>query len=103
MRISDWSSDVCSSDLMGVANAIRACLRSSDKICRWGGAEFLVVLRNCDQGNAESIAETVRQTVEGAALAFNGAPIPVTVRLGVATLGSGQTGADLFAAADAAL
>lgn len=89
--------------LMGVANAIRACLRSSDTICRWGGEEFLVVLRNCDQANAERIAETVRQTVEGASFAFNGEPIPVTVSLGVARLGPGQTAADLFAAADAAL
>jgi diguanylate cyclase (GGDEF)-like protein len=89
--------------LVGVANAIRACLRSSDTICRWGGEEFLVLLRNCDIVNAERIAETVRQTVEGAAFSFNGTPIPVTVSLGIAALGPGQTTGDLFADADAAL
>jgi diguanylate cyclase (GGDEF)-like protein len=61
--------------LRGIGNAMRACLRSSDIICRWGGDEFLVALRNCDLSNAERLAEAMRQTVEGAAFAFEGTEI----------------------------
>ncbi len=89
--------------LCGVANAMRASLRSSDIICRWGGEEFLVALRSCNLGNAERIAETIRQTVAGAAFAFEGRTIPVTVSLGVAVLRPGETPESLVARADAAL
>ena len=89
--------------LSGVANAMRASLRSSDIICRWGGEEFLVALRNCDLGNAERIAETIRQTVAGAAFTFEGRAIPVTVSLGVAMLRGGETADSLVARADTAL
>lgn len=89
--------------LCGVANAMRASLRSSDIVCRWGGEEFLVALRNCDLGNAERIAETIRQTVAGAAFAFEGQTVPVTVSLGVAVLKGGETTENLVARADAAL
>src|SRR3546814_1072708 len=41
MRISDWSSDVCSSDLTGV-DAHRAGLRSDDRVC---DAEREIVMR----------------------------------------------------------
>ncbi|WP_370152959.1 diguanylate cyclase [Ferrovibrio sp.] len=89
--------------LCGVANAMRASLRSSDTICRWGGEEFLVMLRNCDLHNAARIAETIRQTVEQAAFDYNGRAIPVTVSLGVARLLPGQGVDDLVGDADAAL
>ena len=62
--------------LSGVANAIRASLRASDIICRWGGDEFQVALRNCDLVNAERVAETIRQTVENAGFSFEGRAMP---------------------------
>ena len=82
--------------LGGVANAIRASLRSSDTICRWSSEEFLVLLRLCDLANAERLAETVRQTVEGAGFAFAGQPVPVTVSIGVATLAPGRGARELY-------
>lgn len=89
--------------LCGVGNAMRASLRSSDIICRWGGDEFLVALRNCDLSNAERLAEAMRQTVAGADFTFNGVSIPVTVSLGVAVLRPDESGEDLVVRADAAM
>lgn len=89
--------------LSGVANAMRASLRSSDIICRWGGEEFLVALRNCDLVDAERIAETIRQTVANADFTFEGQPIPTTVSLGVAKLRPGESVEDLIGRADSAL
>lgn len=89
--------------LRGVANAMRASVRSSDIVCRWGGDEFLAVLRNCDQAHAERIAEAVRQTVEGAGFAVDGRSIPVTVSLGVGRLLPDDAAEEVVARADAAL
>ncbi|HLT77372.1 MAG TPA: sensor domain-containing diguanylate cyclase [Ferrovibrio sp.] len=89
--------------LCGVGNAMRACLRSSDIICRWGGDEFIVALRNCDLHNAERLAETMRQTIAGAAFPYEGTPITVTVSLGVAVLQGEESAQDLVIRADAAM
>lgn len=89
--------------LCGVANAIRASLRTSDIICRWGGDEFQVALRNCDLANAERVAETIRQTVENAGFSFEGRSIPATVSVGVAVLKPGEDMQGLTGRADAAL
>lgn len=89
--------------LCGVANAMRASLRSSDIICRWGGEEFLVALRNCDLANAERIAETIRQTVAQADFTFEGRIIPATVSIGVAKLEPEEDAEGLISRADAAL
>lgn len=89
--------------LCGIGNAMRASLRSSDIICRWGGDEFLVALRNCDLANAERLAETMRQTVAGAAFTYEGTSIPVTVSLGVAVLRPDESAQDLVIRADATM
>lgn len=89
--------------LCGVANAMRASLRSSDILCRWGGEEFLVALRNCDLPNAERIAETIRQTIANADFAFEGRKIPTTVSIGIAKWEPDDIIEALVARADAAL
>lgn len=89
--------------LTGVANAIRVSLRSSDIICRWGGDEFLVALRNCDIVNAERLAQTIRQTVEGASFGLEGRNLQATVSVGIAVLEPDETVDGFIARVDAAL
>ncbi|HRE16558.1 MAG TPA: diguanylate cyclase [Rhodocyclaceae bacterium] len=50
--------------LQGVAKAIQDGLRASDIVCRWGGEEFLVVLKNTDLSSAAAIAETIRLRIQ---------------------------------------
>lgn len=89
--------------LVGIANAIRVSLRSSDIICRWGGDEFLVALRNCDIVNAERLAQTIRQTVEGASFGLDGRSLQATVSVGIALLEPDEDAARFIARVDAAL
>lgn len=48
------------SALRAVGEALRAELRASDILTRWGGDEFLVLLRGCDLAHARELAERVR-------------------------------------------
>lgn len=83
-----------------VARACKEALRVTDTFARFGGEEFVALLRNTDTAGAAAIAETLRQTV--AALAFdNQAPSSVTVSLGVATyLAGGASLHDILNEAD---
>ncbi|MES2090010.1 MAG: GGDEF domain-containing protein, partial [Pseudomonadota bacterium] len=50
-RINDTHGHQAGDDvLMGFASAAQAALRETDVICRWGGEEFLVLLRDTDPG-----------------------------------------------------
>src|SRR3546814_11625599 len=72
MRISDWSSDVCSSDLdtyghaagdivlCRVADILERIVRRTDLVARPGGDEFTIVLVGIDNiSKIEQIAQTI--------------------------------------------
>lgn len=70
--------------LRGVADVLRGGLRESDISVRWGGEEFLIVLRGCDLAEAGRIAENLRQAVEQARFEAAKETIAVTISIGVA-------------------
>ncbi len=97
--------------LREVAARIKAELRLSDALARFGGEEFVVLLIDADLESAGQVAERIRASIAGTPFELpNDASIPVSVSIGVATLndfernnaieGVGQT---LVAHADAAL
>ena len=49
--------------LSEVSNCLKSGIRGSDIIVRWGGEEFLVVLDDCEVGEALRIAEKLRKNV----------------------------------------
>ncbi len=49
--------------LVQTAAVLREALRSSDHIVRWGGEEFLVVVRFVDRGQGATLAEKVRAAI----------------------------------------
>jgi diguanylate cyclase (GGDEF)-like protein len=61
-----------------------AGIRESDMLCRWGGEEFLILLKECDLTNALGMAEKVRQSIKDAPTLYKGEQITVTVSIGVA-------------------
>lgn len=70
--------------LLDVAQACRQALRTSDCFARFGGEEFVALLRGTHGADAAATAEILRRTV--ATLAFeNRTPPSVTVSLGVAS------------------
>ena len=50
--------------LIGLKNLLATIMRESDTLVRWGGEEFLFIARNTSRGEAATIAERIRATVE---------------------------------------
>lgn len=46
--------------LMGIASALRACLRNSDTISRYGGDEFIIIVEDIeDENHAQSVLDAI--------------------------------------------
>ncbi len=87
-----------------VGEMIRSALRATDIAGRYGGEEFLIVLPATDMDGALTLAERVREAIESTNFDVGAAaPHPVTMSIGVAAFGAGQSVEALVAAADAAL
>ena len=89
--------------LRQVAATIRQTLRKADIVCRWGGEEFLVVAKDIAEAEGRQLAEKIRSAVESGPFRHKGETIAVTVSLGVAAHGQGETAEQLIARADQAL
>jgi diguanylate cyclase (GGDEF)-like protein len=89
--------------LRSVAAVIRASIREADILCRWGGEEFLLVLKNCRRDAAIEVGEKIREAVDGAAVAAGGELVRVTISIGVAERFAREPEPALLGRADAAL
>jgi len=73
--------------LREVCHRIKAELRQSDALARFGGEEFVVLLIDAPLDSATVVAERIRAGVAATSVELaGGADIPVTVSIGVATL-----------------
>jgi len=87
-----------------VADRLQGSLRADDRIGRYGGDEFLVVLTNCGGADAEQAAERARTAIVGAPVQTDRGRVSVSISLGVAsTEHAGHDVANLIAEADAGL
>ena len=90
--------------LRGIANSIQASIREEDVPVRFGGEEFVVLLRNPSPGIALEIGERIRQNVREMDLLDVGVAERVTVSVGVASgQRAGETIEDIVERADRAL
>jgi diguanylate cyclase (GGDEF)-like protein len=88
--------------IRSVAAVAARSVRSTDRVIRWGGEEFLIVLRACALADAEMLAERIRQRIETEH--FRTADLPaVTVSIGVGEWVVGEGRESLVARVDAAL
>ena len=71
--------------LRAIANAIQLSVREEDVPARFGGEEFVVLLRNPSQGWAMEIGERIRENVRDLDLIDAGVTERVTVSVGVAS------------------
>lgn len=68
--------------LVEFARRLRALLRSGDVALRWGGEEFLVVLRDTGRERAFASARRVREAIAATPFAIDGTLLPVTCSIG---------------------
>jgi diguanylate cyclase (GGDEF)-like protein len=88
--------------LCGFAVHAQGVLRQVDKIARWGGEEFLVLLPQVSQDNAQSAIERLRVSTE--CLAYAGHPgLRATFSAGIAEVQPGETLEQVIDRADRAL
>src|SRR5471030_1864774 len=81
--------------LREVAQRIKAELRLSDALARFGGEEFVVLLIDADLDSAAFVAERIRASVAGALISVpQQTQVSVTVSIGVACLAGGDHGGE---------
>lgn len=83
--------DAGDSVLVETARRLRQVVRDSDYIVRWGGEEFLVVSRNSDRNEAETLVGRILYAVGAAPFTIpNGPPLFITCSLGWAPFPFGE-------------
>ena len=86
-----------------VAQTLRNSLRSSDFVCRWGGEEFLCMIRNVGGAELTAIAEKFRILVQESMLHTEAATVRVTVSVGGTLAGDSESWPRFVARADQAM
>jgi len=89
--------------LQRFCQVVRGMLREGDRLGRYGGEEFLVLLPQMEPAAALRVVERLRHGVEAAAWSDIAPGLQVTVSVGVAAWRPGCTVAQLVAEADQAL
>lgn len=100
------SGDQCLQKVAAALNAVVS--RGGDRVCRYGGEEFVALLPGTDAKGAREVGEHLRAAVEALAIPheYSSAAAVVTLSLGSATIEPGQHGCDtqtLLSQADKAL
>ncbi|MNF52860.1 Response regulator PleD [compost metagenome] len=89
--------------LRGFANKLRDNLRQSDIICRWGGEEFILLLKDTSPEQARLLAEKIRQQTAQNNFSYQGASLHITTSIGLAELHPDDSLSELLARTDRAL
>lgn len=89
--------------LRHTAERIQAAVRDFDVVGRFGGEEFVIILKNTDLALARVIAERIREEVAGTPFHAKEFNIEVTISLGVAMLRKSECLETLLERADAAM
>lgn len=69
--------------LSTLGKVLQNSLRKEDVVCRWGGEEFIILMKNVDRGFASRIMDKVRDKVSKEKFVFEDQEIYVTMTFGV--------------------
>ncbi len=89
--------------LKSFADCMMECMRSSDIVFRYGGEEFVILLRNTGIDGAKLLAERMRKNVEEMKFDYNKIKLNVSVSIGVTELHEGDDRLKLVERADSLL
>jgi diguanylate cyclase (GGDEF)-like protein len=71
-----------------IGELIAQTLRETDKVARFGGEEFVVLLREVSEHDAHELAERIRLVIAESRIPFDGKELGVTVSIGCAAITS---------------
>ena len=86
--------------LCDIAQLTRNTVRESDVISRWGGEEFLILLKACPLEKAVELSERLRIAIAEHVFVVGAANTRLTVSLGVAQHIAGESLSEFFSRAD---
>lgn len=91
--------------LMGVASALRACMRNSDTISRFGGDEFVIIVEDIEGiDHIQSVLTAIEFAISEPIIIDNETSLNANASIGIATYPDDATDADsLIKAADVAM
>ena len=89
--------------LSQIASSLQESLRASDIAIRWGGEEFLIVLKGSALEQAQHVAEQLRLKIEQAQFSAGTQPVSVTVSIGVSQYDGAESYEEAIGRADAGL
>ena len=89
--------------LIFISNLLRKTLRDGDRLFRYGGEEFIIILNRIDDSKCRTITNRLLDLVRSNNLIYKGDRLTVTMSVGTSKYVSGDTPNDLISRADQAL
>ena len=89
--------------LQAFAGTVRASVRDTDALARWGGEEFVLMLTDTSADHARKLLERIRQAVQALEIAHSAGSLQLTVSIGLAQHLPGETVEHTLERADQAL
>ncbi|EQB35389.1 diguanylate cyclase [Sulfurimonas hongkongensis] len=89
--------------LIFIANILKKTLRDGDKVFRYGGEEFVIILNRIDEQHCLKITKRLLDIVRSNKLIYKGEGLRVTMSVGTTKYSAGDTPDSIIARADKAL
>ena len=89
--------------LIFLAKLLRKTLREGDKVFRYGGEEFIIILNRVTKEKAQEIANRILKTINTNKLLYKNNSVKVTMSIGMTQYIQGDTPEDIIDRADKAL
>lgn len=98
-----YGHDVGDRVLKVVADTLLSSSRPFDTFGRWGGEEFLGIVRNVDATILSNLGDRLREAVAGGYVTHNGENLHVTISIGATVVAPGDTPESVIKRADQGL
>ncbi len=103
-RVNDaYGHDVGDEVLVELARRLQRCVRTEDRVARWGGEEFLLLVQDVDEEGAMQVAEKIRRVVARTPFVTTAGELDIAISVGLATHDETIPTDKLIAQADHAL
>jgi len=89
--------------LIFIANILRKTLRDGDRVFRYGGEEFVIILNRLDNMQCQNITNRIISLIRNNKLVYKGVSMSVTMSIGATKFIQGDTPDSLISRADKAL